>query len=219
MALKRCKQCGILKEADEFRQYTYSKSNGTEGRYRICRACENINGSYRRARIMLEKAGVRGLRDIDGPGTLMDAWNTVSRIERLYETLEAQGFSVPQYGDSPARQLTSDQTIDQLMAFYGVSASGRPGIPTDENVPQDVVPEDLQVWLDQDMQEWIDAGLSPEYLQETVYESLRAKYRPQIGFDRDRGLPIYDDTYKLVLNNILRRFDDYEETCAESEEE
>lgn len=217
MALKRCKQCGILKEADDFRQYTYSREKGTEGRYRICRACESINTSYRRARALLDSGNVKKLGDIDGPGNLMDAWNTVSRIERLYETLEAQGFSVPVYGDSPARQLTSDQTIDQLMAFYGVSASGHPGIPTDESVAQDVVPEDLQTWLDQDPQMWIDAGLSPEYLQETVYESLRAKYRLQIGFDRDRGLPIYDDTYKLVLNNILRRFDDYEEMCAEEE--
>ena len=54
----------------------------------------------------------------------------------------------------------------------------------------------------------------PEYLQETVYESLKAKYRPQIGVDKQTYLPIYDDTYKNVLNQILRRFDDYEEAYS-----
>ena len=44
--VKRCVQCGILKEEDEFRPYTYSKSKGTSGRYRILKA-ETI--SYRRA--------------------------------------------------------------------------------------------------------------------------------------------------------------------------
>ena len=70
----------------------------------------------------------------------------------------------------------------------------------------------MQVCLDQDPSEWVEKGLSPEYLQETVYESLKAKYRPQLGYDSERGLPIYDDTFKDVLNQILRRFDDYEDS-------
>ena len=61
--------------------------------------------------------------------------------------------------------------------------------------------------------------MSPEYLQETVYESLKAKYRPQTGFNRDTGMPIYDDTYKAELNQILRLFDEYEEAVAEEEDE
>ena len=71
------------------------------------------------------------------------------------------------------------------------------------------------MWLEQDVNEWVENGLSPEYLQETVYESLKAKYRPQLGYDSERGLPIYDDTFKDVLNQILRRFDDYEDSMEE----
>ena len=48
-----------------------------------------------------------------------------------------------------------------------------------------------------------------------MYESLKAKYRPQLGYDSERGLPIYDDTFKDVLNQILRRFDDYEDSMEE----
>lgn len=220
-ALKRCKQCGMLKDADDFRQYTYSKTKGTTGRYRICRACENINTTYRRMRAKLDAAGMKNADYVAmyAEQPLIDAWNQVVRIEELYEMLESQGFSVPAYGSSPNQQTTMDTNIDQLMKFYNAAADGQRVIPTDTAVPQDVVPEDLQVWLDQEPREWAEAGLSPEYLQETVYESLRAKYRPQTGFDKMRGLPIYDDTYKVILNNILRRFDDYEEACSETEEE
>ena len=75
--------------------------------------------------------------------------------------------------------------------------------------PTSEVPDELQAWLDADPAEWQAKELSPEYLQETIYESLKAKYRPQISVDRDTYLPIYDDTYKDVLNQILRKFDDY----------
>lgn len=221
MALKRCKQCGILKEADDFRQYTYSKSNGTTGRYRICRACENINSTYRRMRAVLEQANCKNAADVymDGTVKVMDAWNQLVRIEKLYETLEDQGLSVPAYSKSPTQQDTMDTQIEKLLAFYGAAQEGQHVIPTDTTVPENTVPEDLQIWLDQEPSEWAAAGLSPEYLQETVYESLRVKYRPQTGFDKQRGLPIYDDTYRLILNSILRRFDDYEEACSEADEE
>ena len=45
-------------------------------------------------------------------------------------------------------------------------------------------------------------------------QSLKAKYRPQTGVDKETYLPIYDDTYREVLNQILRKFDDYEEQYA-----
>lgn len=217
MALKRCKQCGMLKEVEDFRKYTYSKANSTTGRYRICRTCENINTTYRRALAVLKADGCENAHDVYMKGTekTTDAWNTIVRIEKLYETLEDQGLSVPSYSKSPNQQPTMDTRIEQLMAFYGAAQSGQTVIPTDSTVDMNTVPEDLQTWLDQEPSEWAAAGLSPEYLQETVYESLRAKYRPQVGFDKQRGLPIYDDTYKVILNSILRRFDDYEEACAE----
>jgi hypothetical protein len=81
-------------------------------------------------------------------------------------------------------------------------------------VPTQEVPDELQHWLTVDTQEWKKDNISPEYLQETVYESLKAKYRPQVGVNKETFVPIYDDTFKAVLNQILRRFDDYEEECS-----
>ena len=107
-------------------------------------------------------------------------------------------------------------TVDKLFAMYGEKPVGATVTATVVAPPSDV-PDELQAWLDADPAEWQAKELSPEYLQETIYESLKAKYRPQIGVDRDTYLPIYDDTYKDVLNQILRKFDDYEEQYAGGE--
>lgn len=95
------------------------------------------------------------------------------------------------------------------MQFYADPATP---ITTTVELSEAALPKDLEHWLSVDTSEWRD--MSPEYLQETVYESLKAKYRPQTGVDPNTSLPIYDNTYRDVLNQILRRFDDYEEACS-----
>lgn len=209
--VKRCVQCGILKEEEEFRQYTYSKQNKTPGRYRICKACEAINANYRRA--------IDFINNLDNKQANPTLFNKnlemVAKIEQLYKILELRGLRVP-----TASEYKEENLVDKLLAFYEESTSnGAPASNLSSSVIQATLPDELNEWLTIDKSVWREAGISPEYLQETVYESLKAKYRPQIGVNKETFLPIYDDTYKEVLNNILRRFDEYEEECSLIEEE
>lgn len=225
--LKRCKQCGILKDVEEFRQYTYSKLNSTPGRFSLCKECEALNTRYRRLVDQIIPSFKESMTYCSSAVPTKEAiklanWeDEVRKIEELYELLESRGLHTP-LSKLPARTTeeasSSIRTVDKLLDFYASptqttakATAIKPAIPTETKVD---IPAELQKWLDESIDDWIAAGLHPEYLQETVYESLKAKYRPQIGIDPERFIPIYDDTYKDVLNAILRKFDDYEEAEA-----
>ena len=75
------------------------------------------------------------------------------------------------------------------------------------------VPAELSRWLTESLTE------EPEYYQDEVYEQLKTKYRPKTKIDQDTMLPVYDDTYKPILDKILERFDNYEDTYYNSEED
>ncbi len=208
--VKRCVQCGLLQEADAFRKYTYSRTNNTEGRYRICRKCEAINTAYRHAKQWESEHPMPSFDDID---TAQKMHEVVVKTEVLYATLEKRGLRVPTVKVSARHDAATLDAIDSIMSFYKEDVLVQP-----VEMSASEVPDELQHWLDEDSQIWKDNDIAPEYLQETVYESLKAKYRPQIGVDKQSYLPIYDDTYKSVLNKILRRFDDYEEEyCTPNE--
>lgn len=197
----------MLKEETCFRPYTHSRGKSEPSRYRICRDCESINTTYRRAREQLDKGGL----SLAESSQLSE---TVSKILQLYRALEAKGLQVPEYGVKK-KKSAAETAVDKLLAFYGQQPQEQARQST-VDIPMEIdIPDDLKVWLEQDVNEWNEKGLSPEYLQETVYESLKAKYRPQLGYDSERGLPIYDDTFKDVLNRILKRFDDYEDSMEE----
>lgn len=232
--MKRCKQCGVLKDVGAFRPYTYSKQKGTEGRFRICRQCENINSTYRRLVTEREKFRNEETGGYSFAPHQTAYWHSlvaeIEKIESIYKLLEARGYSVPttKQAEGPVMLVTPkiDSYLDQLNSFYGVRGgeettedkpvAAKPTAPALEPEEMDV-PSDLQRWLDMRVEDFAMSGLTPDYLQETVYESLKAKYRPQIGTDPATFLPVYDDTYKNVLNQILRKFDDYEDYFAEQE--
>lgn len=224
---KRCVQCGILKQPKAFRPYSHSKGKPAQqvARYRICRECEALNAKYRRAQERgdseeferindlykaLEELGFRTPRTTQ-PKTASDTIDIIERIKTHH------GVSV----DTQIRkEPVAPPRTESLELRHGDGTVERMTIEVDEpvikahhieEVPELRVPSELQYWLDVDPEEWEDAGLSPEYLQETVYESLKAKYRPQTGVNRDTYIPIYDNTYRQTLNEILRKFDDYEE--------
>ena len=234
--MKRCKQCGVLKDVGAFRPYTYSKQKGTEGRFRICRQCENINSTYRRLLAEREKFKNEETGGYSFAQHQSNYWYSlvaeIEKIEGIYRLLEARGYSVPttKRADGPVTLVAPkiDDYLDQLSNFYGVRGSEeatedrpvatKPTAPALEPEEMDV-PNDLKRWLEMSPEDFATAGLTPDYLQETVYESLKAKYRPQTGTDPTTFLPVYDDTYKSVLNQILRKFDDYEDYFAEQEGE
>lgn len=205
--VKRCVQCGILKDIEQYRKYTYSKEKETEGRYRVCKSCEAINTAFRRAKSQLnfkENGQVASYCD-----KTIGAYETYTRIKQLYETLESRGLRVP--SDIAVIKDTTADSVEKLLQFYSVDAPTK--ITTE--VAVNTIPADLSKWLEDDFEDWVANDLTPEYLQETVYESLKAKYRPQTGVNKETYMPIYDDTYKDVLNKILRRFDDFEEVYSD----
>lgn len=206
--VKRCIQCGMLKEADNFRQYTYAKEKGTTGRFRICRSCESINSTYTRLHAIRDNA-------ICGSTQYANAMHEIAKIDMLYSVLESHGLRTPRLRSEQTKGTAIDDQVTQLTQFY---AQATPTTPRVE-IPREDIPDELRQWLEAPVEDWVAHDLSPEYLQETIYESLKAKYRPQTGVDHQTYLPIYDDTYKAVLNDILRRFDDYEEQYANNESE
>lgn len=70
-------------------------------------------------------------------------------------------------------------------------------------------------------QKWLTEPLTrePEYYQEEVYFALREKYRPILYVDKSTMLPVYDDTHLELLNKIADRFDEYEDTYYDKEEQ
>lgn len=198
--MKRCVQCGLLKEDTAFRKYTYSRTNDTEGRYRICRSCEAINTAYRRALCQIADE----CQELPTAAS-RKAHDTIDRTEKLYDVLAAKGLRVP----APQPKTKQEDPVEDLLNFYATETTSTVDRSTE-------VPDELKHWLEEDPSVWRANDISPEYLQETIYESLKAKYRPQIGVNRDTYVPIYDDTFKKELNDILRRFDDYEEECCDN---
>jgi hypothetical protein len=128
-----------------------------------------------------------------------------------------RGLRVP---TMPVQAQEEETSVDKLLSFYATATPQTQSVIAPVVIAQNI-PDELTEWLNADTATWYAQGISPEYLQETVYESLKAKYRPQIGVDKETYLPMYDDTFKDVLNKILRRFDDYEEEYSNdaSEEE
>lgn len=239
--MKRCKQCGMLKDANAFRPYTYAKQNGTEGRFRICRNCESLNSTYKRlVKERQDKFWDPEMNHFSYSAQSRSLYESltfeINKIEALYLALEAHGNTVPikradRKGDAFIRSGIGkvDDYVDKLNQFYGVAVDETPSEPTtfhsatvNATAPLDPeeldIPADLKRWLDTSIDDFVAAGFTPDYLQEVVYEALKAKYRPQIGTDPVTMLPMYDDTYKTVLNEILRKFDDYEDQYAMQEE-
>lgn len=212
--VKRCVQCGLLKDEEQFRKYTYSKTKDTKGRYRLCRACESINSNYRRAKLWVAENLSDGHIHFKQDAVLREKMlGIVEQTEKLYKVLERRGLRIPAPIAIKEQEDSAFTAIDSLLTFYKDTAPLKPAVV----IPSEI-PEELAAWLEADFHEWKDCNISPEYLQETIYESLKAKYRPQIGVDKDTYLPIYDDTYKDILNKILRRFDDYEEEVTTENE-
>ena len=52
---------------------------------------------------------------------------------------------------------------------------------------------------------------------EDKYEELMTQYRPVLSIGNDMQ-PVYDDTYKTVLERILDRFYEYEESYWDKED-
>ena len=120
----------------------------------------------------------------------------LDKIYQLYEIQRACGLTPPQARKEKSERLVD--TLDRLMSSY--------------TVPTSDVPDDLAKWLT------CELTAEPEYYHNTVYEELLSKYRPVIRYDEVALQVIYDETYKSTLNEVLARFDEYEEKYYNQED-
>ena len=112
----------------------------------------------------------------------------LDKIEQLYEMQRACGLKPPQ------RRTCAKGSLDILLESFTEQAQNKSAIP-----------DDLSTWLTVEL---VD---TPEYYIDEVYEQLIETYRPVLKVDANTLKPIYDDTYKEVLDQILERFCDYED--------
>lgn len=194
MEVKTCKQCGEIKPLAQFRKYY----GGRKGTYTMCKACERINSreKYLRAK---------------GESMNWDEEAELDKIHELYEYQRRMGLQ------PPTKQERRTSVIDELdgmldkyrdMSAQVVQAARQnAGI----NLLADA-PHDLIKWLSEPLTQ------EPDYYVDEVYEKLVDTYRPCIGIDKDKMMPVYDNKYKAILDKILERFTDYEDTYYEGTE-
>ena len=181
--VRKCKQCGEVKQlsSDFFRPY-YGKN--ARGFYRVCKTCESINNRYK---YLTGKGDAATQADLE----------EIRRIEELYDTLRELGLEPPRYGAGASSTVYS--VVEELLKRKRQQAAEKKeqfGVEAD-------VPTELAEWLTRPLTE------KPEYYED-VYFKLREKYMPVVGTNPD-ATPKYDETYKEIMDQILERFDEYED--------
>ena len=192
MKAKTCKQCGELKPIEQFRKYY----GGRRGTYTTCKTCEKINS---RAKYLTNKGG-----------KCSDAELTeLAKIHELWDAQRAAGLQPPR--ENTGRKVPLSERLDDMIGKYKQRAEAVKEAVQAVNVPD--IPAELSRWLTEPLTE------EPEYYQDEVYEQLKTKFRPKTKIDTGTMLPVYDDTYKSILDKILERFDNYEDTYYDGEED
>jgi len=121
-------------------------------------------------------------------------------IQELYNVQRSQGLKPPGAAETESIDIVAALARQQAQAKDVVSAA-----------PPDTIPHDLQHWLTVDLE-----AFKPDDLEQ-VSSELLAKYKKPTGVDPVTLAPIYDDTFRDVLNEILKRFDDYEDAYYDNE--
>lgn len=116
----------------------------------------------------------------------------LDKIHALYELQASRGFSPPRVSN----QARVVDTVEALTNSYNKLD----------------VPEELQKWLT------CELTLEPEHYIDAVYESLHRQYAPLKRVEEGTYTRVYDETYKAVLDKILNRFYDYEDSYYKQED-
>lgn len=160
--------------------------SGRKGNYNTCKVCEKINARAKYLRNKGEQMNYQEEAELD-------------KIERLYEVQRKAGLKPPNHSERSAPLVDS---LDDMIAKYSTA----PSVPSDRQLEG---PYDLTVWLTCELTE------EPDYYLDDVYEKLKAKYRPIERIDPATMQPVYDDTYRDTLEQILGRFNTYEDNYWE----
>lgn len=130
----------------------------------------------------------------------------LERIERdkilqLYEVQRAAGLRPPQRGK---RQTDDALDLDAMISKYAPI--------TKSELSMVAAPAELRKWLTCELTE------EPDVYIDDVYEELIKTYRPVLSIDKETMAPVYDESNKDVLDAILKRFYDYEDTYYKEED-
>lgn len=191
--VRKCKQCGEVKQlsSDFFRPYYGENARGF---YRVCRTCESINNRYKYLKGKGDAATQADLEEI-------------KRIEELYDTLWELGLEPPRYGAGTTSTVYT--LVEDLLQKKKNQIAERKAQLEEVGVETDT-PAELLDWLTRPLTE------EPEYYED-IYFKLREKYMPVVGTNPD-ATPKYDETYKEILDQILERFDEYEDNYVYEED-
>lgn len=192
---KVCKQCGKMKPLEAFRQY-YGNRTGT---YNTCLDCEKINT---REKYLRKKSNDMTISDGEA--------EELEKIHLLYKVQRTAGLQPPRLQE---KNNSLADKLDDMIALYSkqeadLAAEAERSSETSPLSPatdEEFIPAELQMWRTNKLTR------EPEYYQDTVYEELREKFRPIKEIDRKTMMPVYDNTYKYILDEILARFDAYED--------
>ena len=193
MEVKTCKQCGEIKPISQFRRYY----GGRRGTYKMCKDCERINSREKYLRAKGESMNHAEEVELD-------------KIHMLYEYQRRMGLQPPTRQE---RATTISEDLDDMLSKYKMMAYDVTTSAEQAGV-KDVadVPAELMKWLTEPLVREPD-----EYIDD-VYEKLVEKYRPCTGIDKSTMMPVYDNKYKAILDKILERFTDYEDSYYEGNE-
>ncbi len=191
MDVKTCKQCGELKPISRYRKYY----GGRRGTYKVCLDCERINS---REKYLSSKEMRTAEEEIE-----------LTQINKLYECQRAIGLQPPvKHGGRKPLAADLSSMIQKYSDMAPKIANETPHI----TAAIASAPYELARWLTEPLDK------DPDYYLDEVYESLKDAYRPCTGINRDTMMPEYDNTYKDVLERILDRFNDYEDSYYEGDE-
>lgn len=157
---------------------------GRKGHYRICKNCEKINNreKYLAGKVDLTKSEADELK----------------KIQELWDYQRRAGLSPP---NTDRTLLDLQQDLDDSLAEYKQMAEEFEAAAPPE---AGTIPEALRIWLTEELVE------EPDHYLDVIYEELQNTYRPVTHIGAD-NTPVYDDTYRAVLQEILTRFNEYED--------
>ena len=193
MDVKTCKQCGELKPISQFRRYY----GGRKGTYTMCKQCERINS---REKYLVAK----------GESISQQEATELDKIHTLYEYQRSLGLQPP---TRQTRRAALNADLDDMLSKYkDMAEQAASSAPSIFDSVMDNAPYELTKWL------IVDLDQEPDYYLDEVYDKLCDIYRPCVGIDKASMMPVYDNKYKAILDRILERFNDYEDSYYEGAE-
>lgn len=176
--MRQCRQCGEIKVMTQFRRYY----NSRKGHYRVCLTCEKINTRHKYLR-----------RKSDNKELTQTELQELEKIERLYDVLRERGLRPP----ARQQEVPTGIDLDAMLELHESKLVETQQL-REEGIPENT-PVELLEWLNKDLD-----GLENWELED-IYDNLEDRHRPQIGVDENYK-PVFDDTYKTVLDKIRERF-------------